>query len=362
MIALFALICASMVLVNIPTKKVGVQKGSKEKALVLSVDNSHIIHQGLIISGFQTLEVKVLSGEFKGQTLNASNILRAQMELDKVFEIGDLALVGISDGFNPQTDTINAQDHYRTNYTIWLFVLFGVLLILFGGITGVKALLSFVLTCLVIWKLEIPLCLRGWDPILLSFITVTVLTAIIIFMIAGVNRRGSTAFMGSIAGVGASCIMAIVFTDLFNINGATMPYSQALIYSGYEFLNLTDIYIGAIFLASSGAVMDLAMDVATGMEEVFLANPKVSRKNLILSGLRLGRSVVGTMTTTLLLAYSGGYLTLMMAYMAQGVTMVDFINNPYVASEVVRTIIGSFGLVLVAPFTALMGGLFMHKK
>ena len=102
--------------------------------------------------------------------------------------------------------------------------------------------------------------------------------------------------------------------------------------------------------------MDLGMDVAAGMQEVVQHKPSVSRQELTRSGLRIGRSVVGTMSTTLLLAYTGGYLTLMMAFMAQGVPLTDFINNHYVASEAVKTIIGSFGLVLVAPFTALAGG------
>ena len=109
--------------------------------------------------------------------------------------------------------------------------------------------------------------------------------------------------------------------------------------------------------------MDLAMDVASSSEELARKNPGMSVKELMFSGFRIGRSVVGTMTTTLLLAYSGGYITLMMAFAAQGVEPADFINNPHVASEVVKTLVGSFGLVLVAPFTAIAGAfLFGAKK
>ena len=108
--------------------------------------------------------------------------------------------------------------------------------------------------------------------------------------------------------------------------------------------------------------MDLGMDVAAGMEEIVYHKPDISRKELVRSGIRIGQSVVGTMTTTLLLAYSGGYLTLMMTFAAQGTSPVDFINNPYVASEAVKTLIGSFALVLVAPFTALAGGVIYKLK
>ena len=198
--------------------------------------------------------------------------------------------------------------------------------------------------------------------LLVSFAAVTLLSAVIIFLVAGLTRKGAAAFSGAIAGVFASSLLAYVFTHLFKINGAVMPYSQSLLYSGYEFLSLSDIYIGAIFLSSSGAVMDLAMDVAAGMEEVRLKQPGISRRELMQSGLRIGRSVAGTMTTTLLLAYSGGYLTLMMTFAAQGTSPADFINNPYVASEAVKTIIGSFGLVLVAPLTAALGAAILSRR
>ena len=108
--------------------------------------------------------------------------------------------------------------------------------------------------------------------------------------------------------------------------------------------------------------MDLAMDIAAGIEEVALHNPGLSRRELMMSGVRIGRSVVGTMTTTLLLAYSGGYLTLLMMFAVQGTPATDFLNNPLVAAEVVKTLIGSFSLVLVAPLTAVISGWLFGKK
>ena len=102
--------------------------------------------------------------------------------------------------------------------------------------------------------------------------------------------------------------------------------------------------------------MDLGMDIAAGICEVKRHNPSLGFRELFLSGLRMGRAVVGTMTTTLLLAYSGGYITLLMMFASQGTSPLDFLNSTLVASEVVKTLIGSFSLVLVAPFTAFFAG------
>ena len=335
-------------------------QGKKVRARVLEVDDSGLMQLGLLTSGPQHLKVEILSGEHKGDVYAATNQLRAQIDLDKIFKPGDTVLVGLYNGAVPGEATLNAQDHYRIGWTVLLFSLFALLLVWFGGGTGLQALLSFVFSCLVIWKILVPVCLKGYNPLLVSFLTVVILSAVIIFLVAGVNRKGVTAFTGAIVGVLASCLMAWLFTWLFKINGAVMPYSQALLYSGYESLSIADIYIGGIFIGSSGAVMDLGMDVAAGMNEVFAQNRQISRRDLTRAGIRIGQSVVGTMTTTLLLAYSGGYLTLMMTFCAQGTEPIDFINNPYVASEVVKTIVGSFGLVLVAPLTAFCGGFILR--
>ena len=200
------------------------QPGRKERARVVEVDNSDLMQIGLVQKGVQALKVEILTGKWKGQVFSASNIVRAQMELDKVFAPGDIILVGVLDDVDPATYTLNAQDHYRIGYTVLLFTLFGVLLLIFGRLTGFNALLSFVFTALVIWKLVIPLCLQGWSAIGVSLVAVVILSAAIIFLVAGVNRKGVTAFTGAIAGVLVSAVLAWLFTKLFRINGAVQRF------------------------------------------------------------------------------------------------------------------------------------------
>ena len=195
-----------------------------------------------------------------------------------------------------------------------------------------------------------------------STLSVVLLTAVIIFLVAGITRKALAAFSGATAGVFAGLAMAHFFGALMKINGATMPYVQALFFSGYDFLDMADIFTGALILASSGAVMDLAMDIASAVEELSFHNPQLGAGKLFASGIRIGRSVVGTMTTTLLLAYSGGYLTLLMMFVAQGTSIRDVVNNPLVAAEMVKTLIGRFSLVLVAPLTAVSAGWIFGNK
>lgn len=319
-------------------------------AKVIAVDDTSVEDLGSVRYGTQRLKVALPDGrEFQSE-----NELLADIEKDKVFHAGDTIVVEIPETVNEET-VLFARDYWRIGWAATLFGLFAALLCVFGGWTGARALFTFFFSCLAIWKLLIPAVLNGANASLISFLTVAVLTAVIVFLVAGINRVGISAFLGSMLGVGVSLALSWFFTEVMYIDGVTMPFAQLLVNADANIVSLRNIFVGAVILASSGAVMDLAMDIAAGMAEVRRHNPDVGFKDLFLSGCRIGRAVVGTMTTTLLLAYSGGYLTLLMVFASEGVKPVDFINSALVSAEIVKTLVGSFGLVLVAPFTAFAG-------
>lgn len=333
------------------------------KAKVLAVDNSGILETGIVKTGNQSLRLLVKQGTFAGDTLYASNQLMGRMEFDKLFNVGEKALVvlNLSDDAS-KIVSINVIDHYRLDVEFWLMILFFAFLICFAGITGVKAILSFAFTGMVIWKLLLPGFLLGYSPVLISLVLVAIITAVIILLVAGVNKKGLVALLGAFSGVLITAILSLFFGDLFNVHGAIKPFSETLLYSGYNHLNLTQIFLASIFISSSGAMMDIAMDIAVSQFEIIEIHPKISTRALIKSGFNIGRGVIGTMTTTLLLAYSGGFSALLMVFIAQGTPTINILNLNYVAGEILHTMIGSFGLVLVAPATAILGGLVYHRS
>lgn len=327
------------------------------RGTVLAVDNSGVNQFGMIKTGDQTVFAIVESGPWKGTEIEANNILMGKLELDKVFAPEDRALFSLS--IDPESGVIvaaSAVDYYRIGTESVLLGLFVVLLIVLAGWTGAKAMVSFLFTGIMIWKILLPAFLAGWNPILVSFVVVSLLTFVIIFLIGGLNLRGFVGFLGAMTGVGLTAVLAVLFGSLMRVHGAVRPFAETLLYSGYGHLNLTSIFISGIFLASSGAIMDIAMDIAANMLEVKAKRPDISFIDLVGSGLTVGRAIIGTMTTTLLLAYSGGYTTLLMVFLAQGTPGINIVNLSYVAAEVLHTLVGSFGLVLVAPATALIGG------
>ncbi len=135
-----------------------------------------------------------------------------------------------------------------------------------------------------------------------------------------------------------------------------------MLYAGYNDLALRDIFIAGVFIASSGAVTDLAMDIAASMDEIKRHQPEISFWDHLRSGMRVGRVVIGTMTTTLLLAYSCSHITMFMLFMAKGLPAFNILNAPFVAAEILNILVGSFGLITVAPFTVLVSGLLYRRR
>ncbi|MDU1069013.1 YibE/F family protein [Clostridium sp.] len=354
---------AIVVLICVPNKfpqKI-YENTERVSARVLSTDESFIINNGLIKTGEQLCEVEILQGKFKGKTVTGSNRLSGSLEQDKIFAVGDKILVTL-DYTGDEIRVATLVDHYRINYEILLVGVFMIFLVGFSGIVGIKAILSFIFTILAMWKLLIPLFLMGYNPILIGMVTTIILVCLIIGLVYGIDRRSLAGIIGALAGSIVTCFMALFFVSRFKIHGAVMSYSEMLLYSGYENLNLTEIFIASIFIASSGAVMDVAVDITSAVAEVVEKKPDITRAEAIKSGINVGRSIMGTMMTTLLLAYSGGYIGLLMVFMAQGTPIINILNLKYVSSEILHTLVGSFGLITVAPFTAIASGILLAER
>ena len=302
--------------------------------------------------------MRILDGQFKGTETDAVNRLSGSLAQDKLFSAGDNAFVVVSHSGDEIT-TVYMTDHFRLGKEAVLAALFLLLLLIFARGTGLRAILSFIDTILLMWKVLVPSLLNGYNPIWVSLGLVMTLAAMILMLIYGWDRRFLAAVSGSALGILVTAVLGAIFTDLFQIHGAVMESSESLLYAGYQYLDLTKIFVSSIFLGSSGAIMDLSVDICSAVYEVVQKKPDIRPREAIASGFAVGRAACGSTTTTLLLAYSGSYIALLMVFMAQGTPVELMLNYKYVAAEIVHTIVGSFGLVTVAPLTAITSGLLL---
>jgi uncharacterized membrane protein len=277
--------------------------------------------------------------------------------MDNYYQVGDKIIAALL--IDKNTGAIRgakAIDMFRQNSIIIMFSIFTILLVLFAKTVGIKALFSFVASLYIIWNFLVKRILEGNDPIFTAVLTLVILSAIIIFSVAGFTKKGISAFLGTIIGLLITTVLTLVFGKEMGLMGMTQAYSMSVLINGNLNLNMLEVFYAAIIIGASGAAMDIAMDVSASMKEIVEKKPEISEKELIKSGFNVGSAVIGTMTTTLLLAYSGGYLTLLMLFMTKNSSFLRIINLKIVSAEIMRTLIGSIGLVIVAPITALIAG------
>ncbi|MBN2285946.1 MAG: YibE/F family protein [Tissierellales bacterium] len=332
------------------------------RARVISTNNSSMYKTGMITQGEQMCLIEIETGRYKGERVNGVNYFTGKYEFDKIFEEGDQAWVLLEFDDDQHTNIIfaNMIDHYRINKEWVLVGLFAFVIVLFSGYTGIRTLLSFAFALLMIWKILIPFMLKGYDPLIIALIVGNVLTVTTLVLVAGFTKKALAAIIGAISCSFATALLAYFFTLYFKVDGTVMQWSESLLYAGFMSLNLTAIYQAAVYLACSGAILDLAIDISAALDEVYKSNPEITRKELIKSGLTIGKSVVGSQTTTLLLAYMGSYISVMMVFMAQGTPMMNILNSKAIAAEVLHTFTGCIGLVLVSPLTSSVCG-FIYK-
>lgn len=355
---LFSLVCfiTIVILVMIPTgfEKQIYKNAEGVKAKVLDTNESTVYQAGLLKQGSQTCTLEILQGSFKGTQVEGANLLTGKLELDKLYKIGDMAYVLLEKDDQNKIIYANMIDYYRLNSELLLVGIFAICLIVFAGGTGVRTILSFTFSLLCIWKVLIPTLLKGYHPMLVSLCIGIIMAIVTLLLVGGFSKKAYCAILATMSASFFTCLIAILFGGLFKIDGAVMDWSESLLYAGFENLNLTLIYQGTIYLACSGAIVDLTMDIAAAVEEIVEKKPDITRIELLKSGIRIGRSVVGSQITTLLLAYMGSFIAVMMVYMAQGTPLFSILNTQSIASEILHTFVGCMGLVVVSPMTALI--------
>lgn len=327
---------------------------------VLMIDNENTIVQGISKLGSQNLTIEILTGKYKNKIINVNNLLSGSLEYDEFYEEKDKVLIYIQETNDKLEGKILSI--FRLDKLFILSSIFVILLISYARKIGFQSLLSFIGSILIIWKFLIPTLKNGENVFIITILTLIFLSGLIIFLVAGFTKKAFTAFLGTLSGLFVTGTLTFLFGNIFKIDGMNQPFAQSLLFSSSMGINILDIFYSAIVIGASGAAMDIAMDMAATIEELKYHNPDLNKKQLIKSGFNVGRSVIGTMTTTLLLAYSGGFLTLMILFLERDTSILQILNMKLVASEIIKIVIGSIGLVVVAPMTTYIGAIIYSLK
>lgn len=306
---------------------------------------------GFPLRSFRT-EIEILSGPFRGQIVEITHVLTGTPAYDIVVDIGDRVIVGVETDNGALKEVVIA-DYERDRSLYLLTTLFAVLLVGLGGLKGFKSLLSLIFIGVMILFVFVPLLLRGVNPIWLAVLVSAVSTIFTLLLVGGANRKSFAAIIGTIGGVAVAGVLAVLVGANTHATGLSGQESQMLMFipQGVNF-DFRALLMAGIIIGALGAVMDTGMSIASAMTEIRRANTKMSWVTHFWSGMNIGRDVMGTMANTLILAYTGGSLALLLLVQAYEVEFIRLINMDSIASEVLRALAGSIGLVAAIPITA----------
>ncbi|MDR5659290.1 YibE/F family protein [Serpentinicella sp. ANB-PHB4] len=338
-----------------------------EKAKVLSVQpTSGDTDLDILGSDFfqetMIVTVEILSGEYKGRQVETVHALTGDIGYDVPVEAGNNVLVAIDERGGNEIDA-HIAEYAREGYIKIVLAIFVALLLIIGGLKGLKTLLTLALTVGLILKVLLPGLLAGYSPILLTVGISIVITVITITVVGGLNRKSLAAIIGVFCSVLVSGIIAYVVGTNARLTGLSSQEAMMLMYIPQEVeFNFNGLLFAGIIMGALGAIMDVGMSIASAIEEVRSANPTLTTKELVLSGMNVGKDIMGTMANTLILAYAGSTIPLLLLFTAYQESLMSIINMDLIATEIIRALAGSIGLVLCVPITAVLTGLLINKN
>jgi len=319
-------------------------------------------------SGFQVVRLKILSGKYKGQTVSTTQMLGSAMgvSMDDI-KPGDKVVLFVDEypavEESPDGSPVfHIADYARETPLYALALLYALLLIGVGGLKGLKSLISLVITIAVLFLFLFPLTLWGYNPLLLSVIISAIISFIVFRIIGGHSIKSLAAATGTTIGVAIAGLLAAVFGSMVHLTGMSSEEARILLYSMNLNIDYRGLVFGSILIGALGAIMDVGMSIASSIDEVKRANPGADLRKLFDAGMNVGRDVMGTMSNTLILAYTGGALPLLLLFIANNASPLKILNLEMIAEEVIRALAGSVGLVLCIPVTAIVAAFMYTRK
>lgn len=338
--------------IGVSDTEVQVQNIKARVVDVIAVEESEILYGNERTITIQTLEAEVLEGEFEGETFILNQDFLG-------LEVGDtfIAEQYVADDGEVEYRLI---DFNRRPGLTWLVLAFMVLILVFARWQGLRSLVSLAGSLIVILYVLVPLLVRGAPPITTSVLLATGILAIAIFFTHGFNKRSLIAFAGTTLTVLITGLLAAWVVETTHLTGFASDEATFLDFNTEGQLNFVGLLLSGIIIGVLGVLDDIAITQVAVVRELYSVDAKLETWEVFRRALRVGKEHVSALVNTLVLAYVGVSLPLLLYVTTLGVSDVSLvINSEIFATEIVRTVIGSIGLILAVPLSTLAAAIFL---
>ncbi len=299
----------------------------------------------------QKVKVQVLNGKYKGETVTIDNQLTSNPIYDINLKSGDRVILSVEEG----TDSLEfyISDIERVPVLLILSGVFLASLMIIGGMKGLRSIISILVTALLVFFVLVPSVLNNYPVIPMTILIALLSTFITMFVVSGINLKSLSAALGTVASVIIAGIISSLVIKFAPLNGFH-DQEAAMLWANRPDLDFTGLLTAGVIIASLGAVMDVGMSIASSIDEFKKINSNLTVKELITSGLNVGKDIMGTMANTLILAYIGGAFSLVL--LASNAPLIKLLNLNSIAAEITSALAGSTGIIFCVPITAAIAG------
>jgi uncharacterized membrane protein len=306
------------------------------------------------------VKVEITTGKHKGQILEVDNLIgeattdKNQIE-DYNVEKGNEVILDFEEDSNGNIKDASISDFVRYKNLAIIVVIFIMLQIIIGGKKGIMSLITLALTIIFVTKIIIPLILSGNGFVIPTIIICILILVINFLLVSGFSKKTLGAILGTSLGMVISGILFYISGHILRVTGMGYTDIQDLTVAMMgKSIDFRGIFFACVMLGSLGALMDIGITISSTMYEMKTNNPNISEKELIKSGMNVGKDIMGTMSNTLILAYLGGAMILLLVYASDNMSFIDIVNQDVVASEILKALIGGIGIILTIPITVLI--------
>ena len=311
--------------------------------------------------GDQLMLVEITSGRYEGETMQVYNYVGPLYGAP--LKVGDSAVLIVST-YADGSHTATVYEFNRLLALAAIIALFVIATVLVGGKTGAKSLVGLVITLICIFLILLPMLMKGFPTLLTVFLICAYVAVVSFTILGGVSRKTLCASLATICGIAVALLFGLAAQALARIDGLRLADVEPLLQlrqTGTP-IGLRYLLVGGIVISALGAVMDVAMSIASAISEIHSVNPALSTKELFRSGMNIGRDMVGTMTNTLILAFLGSSFVIVIYLYSIGLQPYQLLSSSYFAIEVISGISSSIGVIISVPLTALISAYVMGGK
>lgn len=327
-------------------------EGVYERAEVVRVETATRQTSSTTSEQIQLYHVRFLSGPLKGESRAIEGDVGAnpyQLRL----EAGDKVVTYLQPAEQADAWNVYLEGFDRRMALFWLVVLFVLMLVLLAGWQGAKVAFSIGVSLALIGYVLIPAFLGGINPVPVAIVLGGLFTLLSCGLSTGWNKKAVVTSVGTMGGAIVAYLLSVVFVHWTNLSGLTTDEDR-MFFQKNPTLNPQGLLFAGIIIASVGILEDVAVSIVSGVSEVHKANPRLGYKDLVLSGMAVGRDHMSALANTLVYAYVGASLSTLLLYKQYGESWLKFINFDVVVDEVIRSLCGTIGLIFTVPITALL--------